>query len=225
MAKTLGDMRRILMRRIHVCPECGVAFSGHKRRKFCSRHCLGVSNGRRQVEAWNKTETARLLIAERNQTPEMREKVAAGLRRRKQTLGNAYHTDEAKSKIGAATRDRWHRVKDRLLSVLERNGDTLRVREGYPYAHAWKRLVAGFNGESRFCWRCGRREAIGFHHVIPVRFGGQHESCNVIPLCRVCHPVVEKLGLFVFEIVGNWMQSRSIVKQRCLDAMGMGRLT
>ncbi len=37
------------------------------------------------------------------------------------------------------------------------------------------------------CEKCGKKEKLNVHHVIPISWGGNNESNNLITLCFACH--------------------------------------
>ncbi|WP_407397767.1 HNH endonuclease [Treponema sp.] len=39
----------------------------------------------------------------------------------------------------------------------------------------------------RTCWRCGSCEEIELHHMLPLKYGGEADERNLIPLCKDCH--------------------------------------
>jgi 5-methylcytosine-specific restriction endonuclease McrA len=42
------------------------------------------------------------------------------------------------------------------------------------------------------CVRCGSEEDLVAHHVMPRRLGGLDVLSNLEPVCRRCHPTVER---------------------------------
>jgi 5-methylcytosine-specific restriction endonuclease McrA len=42
------------------------------------------------------------------------------------------------------------------------------------------------------CVRCGSDQDLLAHHKIPRRYGGLDVLSNLVPVCRSCHPAVER---------------------------------
>lgn len=78
----------------------------------------------------------------KNKDPVFRKKVSAGLKRRKQLLGENYHSAETKKKIGAATVEHWEKYDtvtiEHMISVLRQNGAAKRTYGHYDLE--WKTL-------------------------------------------------------------------------------------
>lgn len=197
------------MRVDYICETCGKP--GHRHYPegkvpahfFCSRPCQNE---------WQKT---RQDIVEKNKDPEFRKKVSAGLKRRKQELGDDYHSAETKRKIGDATLKHWEEydeeTRGHMLQVLQNNA-TARRTYG-PYDLAWKRLSAAMC-EHGICHRCGSREKLAVHHIIPVKYGGTREKRNLVVLCRSCHLTVEYQQKKIFEIIPDWNVVQVLVRER-----------
>ena len=163
------------MRVDYICESCGKA--GHRSYAqgkvpshfFCSVACQNK---------WQKT---RQDIVAKNKDPEFRKKVSEGLKQRKIKLGDHYHSDEAKRKIGNATIEHWANYDDEtrnhMLKVLQGNATALRTYG--PYDFAWKQLSNAMCS-SGICHRCGSKENLHVHHIIPVKEGGTRELATVI---------------------------------------------
>ena len=51
------------------------------------------------------------------------------------------------------------------------------------------------NAAGHRCHRCGSRDGLQAHHVIPLREGGSNDpDTNGMALCRRCHPAAEREG-------------------------------
>ena len=197
------------MRIDYICETCGK--HGHRNYAqgkvpshfFCSRECQNE---------WQKT---REDIVLKNQDPEFRKKVSAGLKRRKQELGDNYHSPETKRKIGDATLRHWEEYDDEtkahMLQVLRNNAAVKRTYG--PYDWAWKQL-SGDMCKNGICHRCGSREHLVVHHIIPVKHGGTRNPNNLVVLCIGCHTTVEALQKKVFEIISDWEIVRILVRER-----------
>lgn len=170
---------------------------------FCSRECQNE---------WQKT---RQDIVEKNKDPEFRKKVSAGLKRRKQLLGEHYHSDATKKKIGAATVERWNSYdrekKQKMLDVLDQNAQERRTYGAYDYE--WKQLSASIR-KGNICHRCGSSEHLAVHHIIPVSYGGDRSQKNLVPLCPGCHATVEAESKRVYEIIPDWKIVQLLVRER-----------
>jgi 5-methylcytosine-specific restriction endonuclease McrA len=56
---------------------------------------------------------------------------------------------------------------------------------------SWTRLSALVTGGA-VCAYCGSREDLVAHHKLPRRYGGLDLLENLEPVCRSCHPAVER---------------------------------
>jgi 5-methylcytosine-specific restriction endonuclease McrA len=56
---------------------------------------------------------------------------------------------------------------------------------------SWARLSALVTGGA-VCAHCGSREDLVAHHKLPRRYGGLDLLENLEPVCRSCHPAVER---------------------------------
>jgi 5-methylcytosine-specific restriction endonuclease McrA len=57
--------------------------------------------------------------------------------------------------------------------------------------HSWATLSALVTGGA-MCAYCGSREDLVAHHKLPRRYGGLDLLENLEPVCRSCHPAVER---------------------------------
>lgn len=195
---------------VGTCKKCGKLFLAKKKRMNCSRSCA-ASIPRPYMAERNRSEKMRNAIAERNKDKEFRKKVSRGLIERKKRLGENYHSKETKAKIGKATKERWEKTKEKILPILVWNGNMKRKKDGYPYNWNWQKLSKRLRNDY-CCARCGSKENLITHHIIPARFGGSLEEKNAIVLCNVCHPTVERQGFKIYEIVKDWELTRAFVK-------------
>lgn len=197
------------MRIDYVCETCGKP--GHRSYAqgkvpshfFCSRECQNE---------WQKT---REDIVAKNKDPEFRKKVSNGLKRRKAELGENYHSPETKRKIGDATLEHWENydeeIRSHMLEVLQNNATAMRTYG--PYDLAWHQLSARMckNG---ICHRCGSREKLHVHHIIPTKAGGTRERRNLVVLCSSCHKVVEHQQKLLYDILPDWNVIQLLVRER-----------
>lgn len=167
------------------------------------------------IECQNQWQKTREDIVQKNKDPEFRKKVSAGLKRRKEVLGDDYHSAETKKKIGRATLERWdnydEETRQKLLDTL--NGNALAMRRYGPYDMDWKRISASLR-ENAVCQRCGNSGTLAVHHIIPVASGGNRSRKNLVVLCPGCHAVVESAERRVFEIIPDWNIVQSLVRER-----------
>ena len=56
---------------------------------------------------------------------------------------------------------------------------------------SWATLSALVTGGA-VCAYCGSREELVAHHKLPRRYGGLDLLENLEPVCRTCHPAVER---------------------------------
>lgn len=170
---------------------------------FCSRECQNE---------WQKT---REDIVLKNKDPEFRKKVSNGLRRRHELLGDNYHSPETKRKIGDATLQHWENYDDEtrnhMLVVLQDNA-TARRKYG-PYDYEWKMLSKRMC-EHGICHRCGSREHLAVHHIIPVSCGGTRDPKNLVVLCPGCHALVEHQQKEIYNIIPDWDVIQLLVRER-----------
>lgn len=170
---------------------------------FCSRDCQNQ---------WQKT---REDIVLKNKDPDFRKKVSEGLKRRKQILGENYHSAETKAKIGAATVEHWknydNETRQKLLDVLYENSQNIRTHG--PYDMDWRRLSADMR-EGAVCQRCGGNGHLAVHHIIPVSVGGDRSKNNLVVLCPGCHIAVEQASRKVFEAIPDWNIVQILVRER-----------
>ena len=197
------------MRVDYVCETCGK--TGHRRYAegkipahfFCSVPCQNE---------WQKT---RKDIVEKNKDPEFRKKVSEGLKRRKMELGDEYHSAETKRKIGDATLKHWNEYSDEkrnhMLKVLQDNATASRTYG--PYDLDWKKLSTAMCRHG-ICHRCGSREKLLVHHIIPVKQGGSRERRILVVLCQSCHSIVEYQQKKLYEIIPDWNVIQILVRER-----------
>lgn len=195
------------MRVDYICETCGkkgVRYypkgkaPGHF---FCSVPCQNE---------WQKT---REDIVIKNKDPQFRKKVSEGLKKRKERLGDNYHSKEAKEKIGRATIQRWNSVKYKVLPVLRKNAEKRKIHLDNPYNFAWQNLSKKLRSE-RVCSRCSSDKDLVLHHIIPASKGGKSHKDNAVVLCNHCHPIVEKQQRIIFGIVQDWEIAALLVKER-----------
>ncbi len=55
---------------------------------------------------------------------------------------------------------------------------------------AWRKAASAVT-DGASCTRCGRRDHLMAHHVIPRAYGGSDVPKNLRPFCSQCHPKVE----------------------------------
>lgn len=197
------------MRVDYICETCGRP--GHRsyaqgkvpKHFFCSAVCQNK---------WQKT---REDIAVKNKDPYFRKKVSDGLKYRKERLGDDYHSQETKRKIGDSTIERWrnydNETRERLLKVLKNNAAARRTYG--PYDLAWKQLSARLC-KSGICHRCGSRKNLHVHHIIPTKEGGNRERKNLVVLCSSCHKTVEHQQKILYEVIPDWEVVRLLVRER-----------
>jgi len=191
------------------CENCGIpgkrSYSKNRMPKhfFCSVKCQNI---------WQKT---RQDIVIKNKDPLFREKVSEGLKRRKRMLGNNYHSDETKKKIGLKTKERWEKYtieeKTYFINVLQNNA--LKKRTYKTYDIDWNKLSKKLR-ENQVCFRCGKKEKLSIHHIIPAKVGGKRELNNLVPLCNSCHRIVEHQTNRIFKIINDWEIISLLVNQK-----------
>ena len=151
----------------------------------------------------------------KNKSPEFRQKVSEGLKRRKTQLGDDYDSATTKKKIGAATVARWNQYDDgereRLVGILAANAQ--RKRTFGPYNIDWNRMSSKLR-EQNYCHRCGSHINLCIHHIIPVSSGGTRDLMNLVPLCASCHRIVEAVGRAISKIVCDWEIVAVLVRER-----------
>lgn len=196
---------------VGVCEKCGNLFISQAPKVNCSRSCAQKGIKKPYLAERNRQENMRQLTAERNKNLDFRKKVSDGLKKRKQELGENYHSKETKAKIGKATRERWEEVKDLILPILLKNAAQLKIREYYPYDFKWRKLSDRL-GKIHGCARCGTKMDLVVHHIIPAKNGGEGVEENVAVLCNSCHPIVEKQQREIYKILGDWEVTALLVK-------------
>lgn len=154
-------------------------------------------------------------IVLKNKDPKFRQKVSAGLKRRKQLLGENYHSAETKRKIGTATIEHWESYDDatreHMLDVLRQNGAA--KRKYGPYDVDWPAISKAMR-ENGVCHRCGAKEHLIVYHIIPVKAGGTRELKNLVVLCNGCHTTVENMQKQIYEIIPDWNIIQLLVRER-----------
>lgn len=193
------------------CEVCGEKksriYAANKKPKhfFCSVTCQNE---------WQKT---REDIVMKNKDPVFRNKVSEGLKRRKQLLGDEYHSQETKQKIGAATIQHWESydaVKRDYLTCILRN-NAIKKRTFGDYDNDWHILSDAIR-KGQVCHRCGKADNICVHHIIPVSSGGSRSQYNLVPLCSSCHKIVENEGKKINELINDWEIVRLLLRERLL---------
>ncbi len=202
-----------------ICEYCGTTFEVPRqqvikgRGKFCSGCCRAKAQSATIIN-YNKSEICRERTALRNKDPAFRKKVSAGLKKRKERLGDDYHSVSAKAKIGNATKARWNDVRSKILPVLIWNGQSLRKKDNFPYGHQWRFVSKKARELSKYCFRCLSSKNLVVHHIIPARFGGKAELNNALVLCSHCHPTVDRQALILYDIFKDWEKTRALLKER-----------
>jgi len=162
-----------------VCRQCGARFWANTGNVsvgngfLCSNHCRYLWDAPR-LQAFQKSAARRQRLAERNRTPENRVKVSNALHRRKAQLGDAYHSPEAKHKIGRATRARWGQHRFAIEPVLRQNALDAADTGRYGHSHRQARQAMLTEWGST-CMVCGS-PAVCAHHILPVRCGGWNHA-------------------------------------------------
>jgi len=195
------------MRVDYICETCGTKGVRYYAKGKIPNHffcCCACQN------EWQKS---REDIVIKNKDPLFRKKVSESLKKRKQLLGNNYHSKETKEKIGEATSKRWDSVKGIMIPILRENAEKLRVHENYPYNFAWNKLSKKLRSE-QLCSRCFSNKNLVLHHIIPVRVGGVNSIENTVVLCSHCHPIVERQQRIIFDIVKDWAIVSLLIKER-----------
>ena len=98
-----------------------------------------------------------------------------------------------------------------LLQVLQDNATAKRTY--VPYNQPWNALSSEMRRQG-ICHRCGSRENLHVHHIIPVREGGKREQRNLVVLCSSCHKVVEHQQKILHEIIPDWDIIQLLVRER-----------
>jgi len=66
----------------------------------------------------------------------------------------------------------------------------------------WKTISLKILARDGFkCRRCGSREHLTIHHIVPRKRGGKTEPRNLITLCKKCHDYVELRELQNWEAI------------------------
>jgi 5-methylcytosine-specific restriction endonuclease McrA len=177
---------------------------------FCNITCYQNSDRKKTIclnAGRNKDRISRLIL--RNKTPENSKKVSISLKKRKIKLGDHYHSKSTKRKIGEATKDRWQDKKFSILPVLLKNSQkvTDKTKYGHTFKVIRKSLIKKFDG----CLLCDETKYVAAHHILPVRFGGETDILNLIPLCRRCHKKIETFEWRFFNRLAgdNFSESES----------------
>ena len=172
---------------------------------FCSVECQRL---------WQKT---REDIVEKNKNPDFRKKVSAGLKLRKQRLGDEYHSAASKKKIGEATLLHWEQYDDdkrrRMIQVLQNNA--IQKRTYGPYDNEWHQLSASIR-QGQVCHRCGIETHLCVHHIIPTSVNGTREQRNLVTLCSSCHRIVEHESKKVQELTMDWEITQLLIRERLM---------
>jgi hypothetical protein len=58
------------------------------------------------------------------------------------------------------------------------------------------------------CWACGSDARIELHHLKPKRAGGSDNGQNMVPLCFVCHSLVDRVPLVSWPL-DDWNRALS----------------
>jgi len=98
------------------------------------------------------------------------------------------HTDEAKARIAAASRQLWADHREQMLANLPRGAahkfakapELRRHRKQFTVRQ--RREWAGTN-----CAYCATTEYLEMDHIIPIFDGGTHTRANAQTLCRGCN--------------------------------------
>ncbi|MGI6170094.1 MAG: HNH endonuclease [Christensenellales bacterium] len=163
----------------------------------------------------NEWQKSRQDIVEKNRDSAFRKKVSQGLMLRKQMLGDNYHSPQVKEKIGAATLAHWKNydetTKNRMLQTLRNNAAAKRTYGRYD--SRWNALSARIRKDG-ICHRCGRRDNLAVHHIIPLSQGGSTKIDNLVTLCASCHKIVEDQAKSVCRIIPDWPVVQFLVKER-----------
>jgi 5-methylcytosine-specific restriction endonuclease McrA len=197
------------MRIDYICAVCGKSGKRYYTQGkvpsvfFCSVPCQNE---------WQKT---REDIVAKNKDPEFRKKVSDGLKHRKKVLGNNYHSEDAKRRIGKATSERWNKypeeTRQHFRDILKTNAENSKVESAYD--SNWRKISEKLRSES-CCQRCGKSDGLIVHHIIPVKSGGSRERNNLAVLCVGCHSKTEWATKKIYEIVKDWGIVQLLVRER-----------
>lgn len=69
---------------------------------------------------------------------------------------------------------------------------TTKLRRKKPYGKDWRQISQEIKQRDRCCQKCGAREGLIVHHIIPVSKGGTNRPVNLITLCQACHKLQPK---------------------------------
>lgn len=197
------------MRVDFVCETCG--FSGHRsyQQGRVPQHFF------RSVPCQNEWQKTRQDLQMKNRDPKFRAKVSAGLKRRKERLGDNYHSPETKARIGTTTREHWASYdeckRSKLIATLRSNAQKKRTFK--PYDYEWQLLSKRLR-EDMSCARCGSRESLTVHHIVPVKQGSTAQLRNLAVLCRSCHPKVEKQTHILHSLLPDYDVLQLLARER-----------
>lgn len=167
------------------------------------------------IECQNKRQKTREDLRIKNKQLEFRKKVSDGLKNRKKILGDEYHSEETRKKIGEATKKHWENYnveqKQRLLYVLRENGS--RRKQNKPYDCEWNK-ISKQERNNNFCHMCGKTEQLVVHHIIPVKNKGNRNKENLVVLCNSCHRKLHSQLNTIEKIISDWEIISLLIKER-----------
>jgi 5-methylcytosine-specific restriction endonuclease McrA len=128
-------------------------------------------------------------------------KALGGVARSPRSARSATHSHGARRPTGNRRRTRAREVpraargwlarsSERSLPPERRVGFVVMQTDGYN-SLAWALMAAAVTSGKR-CVYCGSPHGLVAHHKLPRAYGGSDSLDNLEPVCRVCHPTVER---------------------------------
>lgn len=191
------------------CENCGIPGKRTYAKNRVPKHFFC------SVKCQNKWQKTREDIVIKNKDPEFRAKVSEGLKKRKKILGENYHSIETKNKIGMKTKARWENYTEDerafYINILKNNASQKKTFGTYD--SEWNKLSSQLR-KNQTCFRCGNKDNLCIHHIIPAKAGGIRDLSNLVPLCNSCHRIVENQTKEIYKIIGDWKIISLLVNQK-----------
>lgn len=191
------------------CENCGIPGKRTYAKNRVPKHFFC------SVKCQNKWQKTREDIVIKNKDPEFRAKVSEGLKKRKKILGENYHSIETKNKIGMKTKARWENYTEEerafYINILKNNASQKKTFGTYD--SEWNKLSSQLR-KNQTCFRCGNKDNLCIHHIIPAKSGGSRDLSNLVPLCNSCHRIVENQTKEIYKIIGDWKIISLLVNQK-----------
>ena len=193
---------------VWTCAECGKEFTARKTCKtripvYCSRKCAGVRLRKNKTcQHCGKTfyNYANALYCSM--------KCSAGAKTGKR-LSDKHRRALSIAKAGKPIKhfeERKDEIRAKISASLKRYWATVERPPIKPNEHVthWARLRDELIEKAGGCQRCGKRNNLHVHHIVPYAIAGKHKTSNLVVLCASCHRRTEAQNKHINTMLNDW---------------------